>query len=257
MKILVCIKHVPDTESKIKVAADGKSLDEAGVKMVISPYDEFALEEALRVKDAALAEVVVVSAGREAAQTSIRQALAMGADRGILVHDDGYDLADALERARGLAAVARAEAPDLVFTGKYGVGGDEGLTGPMLAEVLAWPHAAAVFRLALSERGFTAHRGVEGAVEVVEGTLPALITWDKGEHEPRYASLKGIMAAKKKPLDVRKPADLGLPPPAAPRVVRESLELPPARSAGRIVPGDAAEAARELVRLLREEAKVI
>ncbi len=260
MKILVCIKHVPDTETKIKVAADGVSIDETGVKMILSPYDEYALEEALRIREAHGGEVVLVSAGREAAQTSLRQGLAMGADRAVLVRDDRYDRADALTRAKALAAVARAEEPTLVFCGRYGVGTDEGQTGPMLAELLDLPHAAAVDRLELAERTFTAHRGIEGAVEILEGTLPALVTWDKTEHEPRYASLKGIMAAKKKPLEVKTPESLGVQREEAAeraRLVWESLELPAARKAGRVLQGEPDEVVRELVRLLREEAKVI
>ena len=257
MKILVCVKHVPDTETKVKVGGDGKSLDEAGVKFVISPYDEYALEEALRLREAAGAgEVVAVGVGRETVQNTLRQALAIGADRAVLVLDAALETADGLSRARALAAVVAAEKPDLVFTGKTGVGADEGLVGPMLAELAGLPHAAAVFRLAVEGGRFTARRTVEGAVEVIEGPLPALVAWDKAEHEPRYASLKGIMAAKKKPLDVKSPAELGLP--AATRaVVWESMELPPPRQSGRILSGDAAESSRELVRLLREEAKVI
>lgn len=257
MKILVLIKHVPDTESKIKVAADGKSLDEAGLKMVISPFDEYALEEALLLKDASGAEVVLVCAGRDAAQTSLRQGLAMGADRAILIHHDGYDRADALTRAEALAAVAKAESADLIFCGKVGVGGDEGLTGPMVAELLGWGHAGNVSRLSVSGDVVTAYRGIEGAVEIVEGPLPILVTWDKGLHDPRYASLKGIMAAKKKLLDVKTPADVGVKPPDTSRSRLESMELPPPRASGRVLQGEAGDSARELVRLLREEAKVI
>ena len=257
MKILVCVKHVPDTETKVKVGGDGKSIDEAGVKFVISPYDEYALEEALRLREAAgSGEVVAACVGREAAQNTLRQALAIGADRAILVQDAGLEAADGLSRARALAAIVAIEKPDLVFTGKTGVGGDEGLVGAMVAELADLPHAAAVFRLEAGGGKFTARRTVEGAVEVLEGPLPALIAWDKGEHEPRYASLKGIMAAKKKPLEVKSPAALGLPE-ASHAVVWESLELPPPRQAGRVLSGDAAESSRELVRLLREEAKVI
>ncbi len=260
MKILVGIKHVPDTESKIKVAPDGVSVDETGLKMIISPYDEYALEEALRIREARGGEVVVVGAGKQAAQSSLRQALAMGADRAVLVQDDRYDRADGLARAHALAVVARAEKPDLILLGKYGVGPDEGQTGPMLAEVLDLPHTSAVSKLEIGEGAFVARREVEGAVEVIEGALPAVISCDKGLNEPRYASLKGIMAAKKKPFDVKKPADLGLDASElgeGARVVWESMQLPPPRKAGRVLQGDASEAARELVRLLREEARVI
>ena len=257
MKILVCIKHVPDTEAKIKVAGDGKNPDLAGVKMAVSPYDEYALEEALLIKESgSAAEVVVLGAGDEGVQASLRQALAMGADRAIYVSDSGLATADALTRARALAAAIREEAPGLVFTGKIGVGDDEGQVGPMLGELLDLPHAGAVFGLTVSEGRFTAQRGIEGAIEIVEGSLPAVIAWDKGEHAPRYPSLKGIMAAKKKPFAVKTAGELGLAE-GPPLVAREALELPPPRPGGRILPGDAAEAANELARLLREEAKVI
>ncbi len=257
MRILVCIKHVPDTEARIKVGADGRNPDLSGVKMIASPYDEFALEEALLIKDAGgSVEVVVSCAGGEGAQASLRQALAMGADRAIHLHDEAFATADALTRARALAALIREETPELVFTGKTGVGDDEGQVGPMLGELLDRPHAAGVVALAVSGSRFTAHRGIEGAVEIVEGDIPAVITWDKGEHAPRYPALKGIMAAKKKPFTVRTIADLGVTTSAF-VVVRDSLELPPARPAGRLLTGDAGDAARELARLLREEAKVI
>jgi electron transfer flavoprotein beta subunit len=260
MKILVGIKHVPDTEAKVKVAGDGVSLDGTGVKMVPSPFDEYALEEALRIRDARGGEVVVVAAGEEGAQASLRQALAMGADRAILVQDDRFDRADGLARARALAGVARAESPDLILLGKYGVGTDEGQTGPMLAELLGLGNVSGVTALTLGEGRFEARREIEGAVEVAEGSLPAVITCDKGLNDPRYPSLKGIMAAKKKPFEVKRPADVGLDTEdLAPgrRVVWESLVLPPPRPAGRILEGDAQETARELARLLRQEAKVI
>ena len=257
MKIAVCVKHVPDTEARIRVAADGVAADLAGVKMIVSPFDEYALEEALRLVEAGTAsEVAVVSAGGDEVQPTLRAALAMGADRAVCVHDPALAAADPLARAKALAAALAADAPDLVFTGKIGVGDDDGQVGPMLGELLDRPHVGNVFRLAIEGGRFTAWRAVEGAVEVVLGTLPAVIAWDKGEHEPRYASLKGIMAAKKKPLVVTKASDLGAAP-GPPRVVRTSLELPPPRPAGRVLAGDAATAARELARLLRDEAKVI
>ncbi len=257
MKILICSKHVPDTEAKIKVGADGKNPDLAGVKMIISPYDEFALEEALLFKDRELTtDVVVLSAGDDGAQGSLRQALAMGADRAIHVADASLATADPLTRARALAAAIREEAPELVFTGKTGFGDDEGQVGPMLGELLDRPHAGAVDDLTLTSGRFTARRGIEGAVEIVEGDLPAVITWDKGKQQPRYPSLRGIMAAKKKPLVVKTAAELGLSPSGS-FVVRESIELPPPRPEGKLITGDAGEAATMLARLLREEAKVI
>jgi len=257
MKILVCTKHVPDTEAKLKIAADGKSPDLAGVKMIISPFDEYALEEALLIKEAGAAtEVVVLGMGDESSQGSLRQALAMGADRAIHILDAAMASADPLSRARLLAAAIRDEAPDLVFTGKIGAGDDEGQVGPMLGELLDRPHAGGVTELAVASGRFTAHRDIEGAIEIVEGDLPAVIAWDKGKHLPRYPSLKGIMAAKKKPLTVRTAAALGVAPSPS-LILREELSLPPARAAGRVLAGDPAEAANELARLLRDEAKVI
>jgi len=261
MKILVGIKHVPDTETKVKVGSDGASLDPAAVnKWVISPFDEYALEQALQMREAGEGEVVLVCAGPEAAKQTLRQGLAMGADRAVLVQDDRFDRADALTRARALAAVAKSEAPDTLLLGKYGVGTDEGQTGPMTAQLLGWPDAGAVSELELAEGKFTAKRAIEGATEVIEGKLPAVIGCEKGLNEPRYPSLKGIMQAKKKPIDVKTLQDAGIDEAeldSAKKLVWESMELPAPRSAAKMIEGSAEEAAAELVRLLNEEAKVI
>jgi electron transfer flavoprotein beta subunit len=260
MKILVGIKHVPDTEAKIKVAADGRGLDESGIKWVMSPYDEYALEQALRMREAGgEGEVVLVCAGREACQASLRQGLAMGADRAVLIRDDRLECADALVRARALAKLARDEEVRLIFVGKYGVGTDEWQTGPMLAEIMGWPHVSAVSRLEVDGESFTAARGVEGAEEIHEGRLPAVFTCEKGLNEPRYASLKGIMQAKKKPIETKSPAEVGIDPESLdrPKLVWEAMELPPERSGAKLIDGEPQEAAAELARLLREEAKVI
>ena len=259
MKFVVGIKHVPDTESKIKIAADGKSIEEAGVKWVVSPFDEFALQEAINLRNAGEGEIVAVGAGREASQKTLRQALAVGADRAVLINDERYERCDALERATALAAVVRSEEADLVFLGKYGVGSDEWQTGPMLAELLGWPHVGAITKLELDGNKFTARRDVEGGVEVLEGNLPAVMTCEKGLNQPAYASLKGIMAAKKKPLDIKTPADFGIDVGGLdkPKLVLERLELPPSRSGVTLIDGEAQEAALKLANLLREEAKVI
>jgi len=261
MKILVGIKHVPDTETKIKLAADGKSIDAGAVtKWIISPYDEYAIEEALRIRDARQqGEVLVVAAGTAAAQASLRQALAMGADRGALIEDERLERAGPLARAAAIAAVVREEQPRLVLMGKYGVGTDEGQTGAMLAELLGWPHTFAASKIELHENDFVAEHGIEGAIEVVQGSLPAVITCDKGLNDPRYPSLKGIMQAKKKPVALLTVEQLGVSEEIGedPPLVWEALELPPPREGGRRIDGTAEEAARELVRLLREEAKVL
>ena len=260
MKILVGIKHVPDTETKIRLATDGRSLDEAGIKWVISPYDEYALEQALLIREARGAgEVVLACCGREASQASLRQGLAMGAYRAVLVQDSRFERCDGLLRARALAALVEHEQAELVLLGKYGVGTDEWQTGPMIAELLDWPHVSAITRLELVEDRFNACREVEGAVEVYEGRLPVVLSCEKGLNQPRYASLKGIMQAKKKPIDVKTPADVGIEEAALdrPRVVWETMELPAQRTGAKLLEGSAAEAAGELARLLREEAKVI
>lgn len=261
MKILVGLKHVPDTETKVKVADDGVSLVEAGVKFVMSPYDEYAVEEALKLKEAAgEGEVLLVCAGPESATATLRQGLAMGADRAVLIQDPRFDRADGLVRASALASVATQESPDLVLLGKQGVGTDESQTVPMLGELLDLPHVSAVGTLEIVDGRFTAHREIEGAVEVMEGSLPAILGCEKGLNEPRYASLKGIMQAKKKTIDIRSAADAGIEDGAlgeGKMVVWEKLDLPAPRSGARILEGEIDDQVVELVRCLREEEKVI
>ncbi len=184
----------------------------------------------------------------------------MGADRAVLIQDERFDLADGLTRATALAAVAAEQSPELILLGKYGVGTDEWQTGPMLAELLDWPHAPAVSTLEIADGKLSAEHEIEGAVEVLAGSLPAVITCEKGLNEPRYPSLKGIMQAKKKPLEVKSAAEVGIADArfeGERMLVWESLELPPPRAGGKLLDGEPAEAARELVRLLHEEAKVI
>jgi len=262
VKIGVCIKQVPDTETKVRIAADGRSIDETGVTFVISPYDEYALEEALRIKDKQPGEVVVFTVGDERAATSLRTALAMGADRAVHLKDAAFEGSDAVGLSRILAAALKPESFDLILMGKQAVGTDRGQIGPRVAELLGMPHVSVITHLEMTEKTFRAHREIEGAHEVVEGSTPVLLTAQKGLNEPRYASLKGILAAKKKELKVLGAADLGLDPAtvgkAGSRTRWEKLELPPARTAGKLLKDmEPAAAARELVRLLREEAKVI
>jgi len=257
----VAIAYVPDTETKIKIGADGKSIDEADVKWIVSPYDEFALEEALKTKEAKGAgTVTVASVGPERAKTGLRECLARGADEAIWVDAGGTGFLDALGVAKALAAAAKGGSYDVYWFGQKGVGYDESLVGPMFAELLGVPHVGSIIQLEVGEGKITAHREIEGAHEVVECTLPAVLTAQKGLNEPRYASLKGIMAAKKKPIAEKKLAELGVPEadPAQAKTRWRRLELPPARQACKMIPGDdPAAAGKELVRLLREEAKVI
>ena len=261
MNSLVAIAYVPDTETRIKVAADGKSLDESDVKWIVSPYDEYALEEALRTKEAAGAGVVtVVTVGPERAKTGLRECLARGADDAVWVDSGDSRYLDALATAKAIAAVARDGQYDFFWFGQKGVGADESLVGPMVAELLDLPHVGSVVKLEVTAGKVTAHREIEGAHEVVESSLPVVLTAQKGLNEPRYASLKGIMGAKKKPIAEKKLASLGIPEadPANAKTRWRKLQLPPARQACHMIPADdPAAAAKELVRLLREEAKVL
>jgi electron transfer flavoprotein beta subunit len=261
MNSLVCVAHVPDTETKIKIAADGKSIEETDVKFIVSPYDEFALEEALRIKEAkGSGTVTVLSVGPERAKTGLRECLARGADEAIWVDSTGVPYLDALGTAKAIAAAAKGGAYDFYWFGQKGVGHDEGFVGPMFAELAGVPHVSSIVRLEVGDGKITAHREIEGAHELVECPLPVALTAQKGLNEPRYASLKGIMAAKKKTIAEKKLADLDVPEadPAQAKTRWRKLELPPARQAVKLVPGDdPAAAGKELARLLREEANVI
>jgi electron transfer flavoprotein beta subunit len=250
MKIAVCIKRVPDSETRVKIAADGKSLDEAGVKFVMNPYDEFAVEEALRRKEKAGAgEVAVLSLGPAAAQETIRTALAMGADRGVLLQAVSVP-ADPFEAARIIAAELKAGSWDLILFGRMAIDDYNHQVGSLVAELLGLPCVTAVSHLEIDGTKGVAEREIEGGIEVVDFPLPAVLTADKGLNEPRYPALKGIMAAKKKPLEV-KPVQAGS---GAIEVV--ALTPPPERKEAKIV-GEGVGAVSELVRLLREEAKVL
>ncbi len=250
MKIAVCIKRVPDTETRVKVGAGGVAIDEAGVKFIVNPYDEFAVEEALQRREkAGGGEVVVVSLGPDAAQETIRTALAMGADRGILLKADAIP-ADGLAVAKAIAAELKDGGYDLILLGKMAVDDSNHQVGPMVAELLGLPCVTTVAKLELEGGKGVAEREIEGGVEVVEFALPAVLTCEKGLNTPRYPALKGIMAAKKKPIEV-KPAAFG-----AVRLTATALTLPAERAAGRIV-GEGPEAVPELVRLLQHEAKVL
>jgi len=250
MKIAVCIKRVPDSETRVKIAADGKSLDEAGVKFVMNPYDEFAVEEALQRKEkAGSGEVAVICLGPAAAQETIRTALAMGADRGVLLQADKIP-ADPFEAARLIAGELKAASWDLILFGRMAIDDYNHQVGPLVAELLGMPCVTAVSHLDIDGAKGVAEREIEGGIEVVDFPLPAVLTADKGLNEPRYPALKGIMAAKKKPLEV-KPVQPGT---GSLEVV--ALMPPPERKEGKIV-GEGAGAVGELVRLLREEAKVL
>jgi electron transfer flavoprotein beta subunit len=249
LKTVVCIKRTPDTEAKIRLGDDGRSIDPDGVKFIISPYDEFAVEAALQVKEATGdGEVVLLSMGGEETKETLRQGLAMGADEAVLLKGDAR--LDGLATAKALATELKDMGASLILFGMKGADMDQQQVGPMAATLLDLPCVTAVSEFELAGDTVTCHRGVEGGTEVLEMDLPAVITMTKGKFEPRYASLKGIMAAKRKPLE-EKDAQGG----EARLVVRE-LSYPPERPAGRVV-GEGPEAASELVRLLREEAKAL
>jgi electron transfer flavoprotein beta subunit len=233
----------------VRIAADGKAIEQDGVKFVVSPYDEFAVEAALRTKEAlGEGEVTLLTLGASVSAETLRAGLAMGADRAVLL--EGEVSQDGLATAKGLAAEIREADAPLVLLGVRAADDDQQQVGPMLATLLGRPCATSVSNFQVGDGTVTCQREAEGGTEVVELDLPAVVTVTKGEFEPRYASLKGIMAAKRKPLE-QKAAQV---PSSGLRV--EVLEYPPDRPEGRIV-GEGPEAAAELVRLLREEAKVL
>ena len=259
MKIIVCVKQVPDTEARIRIAPEGNAIVEADVNWIVSPYDEFAIEEALRIREAKGGEVVLVCLGPDRAQAALRSGLAMGADSAAHLKDPTFDSADTLGTARALAAAIKGLAPfDLILTGQQGVGGDNSQIPGLLAELLDLPQVTMAVKLELQDGKAVVEREVEAGREVWETTLPAVISAQKGLNEPRYASLKGIMAAKKKTISVRDAAALGLGPEAlAPRTKLVAMEMPPPRPPIKMIEGDADAQVKELLRLLHEEASVI
>ncbi|HEU4889141.1 MAG TPA: electron transfer flavoprotein subunit beta/FixA family protein [Thermoanaerobaculia bacterium] len=258
MNSVVCISHVPDTEARIKIA-EGRKVDETGLKFIVSPYDEYALEEAIRLKEKSGGDVTVLTFGPDRAQQALRETLARGATKALHVKGESGD-ADSLGIAKVLAAAIKTVPHDVIFLGKQGVGTDNGLVGPMLAEVLGYPQVNVVTHLEVGDGKLTATREIEGAEEILEAPLPAIVTAQKGLNEPRYAKLKDIMAAKKITIDVKSVADLGLDENDIykQRVVVVSLELPAEKSGGRKIDGsDPAAAAREILKYIKEEAKAL
>ena len=256
MKIVVCVKQVPDTETRIRIA-DGKVV-ESDVNWIVSPYDEFALEEALKIKEKKGGEVVLLSLGPERVVSALRSGLAMGADSAVHLKDPKFDAADTLGIAHTLAAAVKTLSPDLVLAGQQGVGGDNSQIPGMLAEILDWPQVTVAVKVEVEDGKAVVEREIEGAHETWETTLPAVVSAQKGLNEPRYASLKGIMAAKKKMIETKDAAALALPAEAlAPKTRIVAMEQPAARGAVKMIEGDPETQSRELLRLLHEEAKVI
>ena len=249
MKILVTVKRVPDPETVIKIAPDGAGIVTDNVKWVVNPFDEIAIEEALRIKEkAGGADVVLVSIGQKTAQEQLRTGLAMGADRAILVLAE--QALEPLAVARVLAKLAESEKPDLVLMGKQAIDDDSNCAGQMLAELLGWPQATFASKVELDGKSAKVTREVDGGLETLGVALPAIVTADLRLNEPRYASLPGIMKARKKELKEIPIADLGLD--VAPRAQIVKMDPPPKRQAGKKV-----ESVAQLVELLHTEAKVI
>lgn len=248
MNIIVCIKRVPDSATRVRIASDGKSLDPSGVKFVLNPYDEFALEEAIRHKEeAGQGTITALTLGPDAAAETLRTALAMGADEAVHLKADGSH--DSLAVARALADEIRGREFDLLLFGKQAIDDDDMQVPQMVAELLGLPCVTVVVELRLEGRRVVVRREVEGGHETVELELPAAIAAQKGLNEPRYPSLKGIMAAKRKPLEVK---EVELSPPTLELV---ALEEPPPPAEGEVF--DGVDGVAELVRRLRDEAGVL
>jgi electron transfer flavoprotein beta subunit len=260
MKIVVAVKQVPDTATQVKISGgDPKAIDTAGITWIVSPYDEFAVEEALRIKEKrGQGEVVAVSLGPDRVKEALRSALAMGCDRAIHINDPALANADTLMTAQALAAVIKQEQPALVICGRQAIDDDMGAVAAQVAELLGWPAASWIMEEAIDGDGKTVRIGrqVEGGLEVFELPLPAVVSAQKGLNEPRYPTLKGIMGAKKKEIKDVKAAELGITA-GTPQLAVKHLEALPPRPPGRVIPGDVKDAVKELVRALREEAKAI
>jgi electron transfer flavoprotein beta subunit len=250
VKIAVCIKRTPDSESRFKIAASGVAIDETGLKFDMDDFAGYAVEAALQLNEkGGGGETVVVAVGPDAVQETLRKAMSMGVDRAVQLKTDGSP-ADGLAVAKAIAAELKDGGFDLILFGKHAFDTSAGVVGTATAELLGLPCVTAVSKLDIANGRGSARRELEGAAELVEFPLPAVVTIDEGVARPRYPSLKGIMAAKKKPLESR-PAQLG-----AVRVTVQKAELPPERPAGRII-GEGSAAVPELVRLLQTEAKVL
>lgn len=260
MNIFVFIKRVPDTESKIRINIDTKSIYEEGLNFVLSTYDEYALEEALRLREEKGGKVTVISVGTEEALSILKKGLAMGADEAVLLKDDEPERYDGLRTARIIAQAVKKKFPDytLLLFGKQSVGVDNAQVPAMVAELLNLPQVNVVTKLEIKENSGVAYREIEGATEKVNFPLPAVISAQKGLNEPRYETLKGIMMAKRKQIPVVSLQDLGLYEEdlvSQLEIVR--IQSPPERKAGKIIEEEPAEAAKKLVEFLRKEAKLI
>lgn len=251
MDIIVCIKQVPDTTTVIQIDSSGKEVVRDGITNIVSPYDEFAIEEALKLQEAHGGTVTVLTVGPESAKDVLRSGLAMGADNGIHVVTNGAPLAlDSMATAKLIAKALEGKSYDMVLMGRQAIDDDAMQMGSLVAELLNIAQVTTVIKLEVNGTQVKAHRTIEGGTQVVEASLPVLITAQKGLNTPRYPSMKGIMKAKKKPVDVLKANEMGVD--LQPKVVLEALTLPPARGAGKIV-----GSVDELVAALTQEIKVV
>ena len=264
MDIMVCMKQVPDSEAQIRVSPDGKGIVDSDIKFVMNPYDEYAVEEALKLKEKYGGSVTLICLGPQRAVEAIRTGLAMGADKAIHLDDPAFVGGDAISTAKALAAAIKGLPYDLIFCGKQAIDDDLAMVGSTLAEILGIPQVVVVVKVELSDdrKYAMVNRQIMGGEEVIQVPLPAVLTAQKGLNEPRYASLPGIMKAKKKEIKVLKAADLGLGADstgaagARTRIVK--MFAPPQRQSGKIIEGETPEEkAPKLAKLLREEAKII
>ena len=256
MEIAVLLKQVPATETLIEIADDGTAIKTEGINWVMNPYDELAVEEALQIRAAAGGAVTVFTLGPEKAVEALRTALAMGADTAVRIDPEGQSL-DGLATAKVLAGELNKGAFELIIAGHRAVDDDNYQVGPAVAELMGIPHISMVISQEIADGKIRCTRTIEGGSLVLETALPALITTQRGLNEPRYASLPGIMKAKKKPIDTRTLSETGTEP-GDPKVQTVTLRLPPQRTGGRIIEGDSvAEKAAALVKALQEEAKVL
>lgn len=249
MNIAVCVKQVPDTETKIKISDDKKWIKEDEINFILNPYDELAVEEGLKLKETIGGEVTIISLGPERVASTIRSALAMGADKAIHIISEKNPL-DPLVIAKALAEVLKNGNYDIILTGKQAIDDDHAQMAALLSEILDLPAITVVTKLDINDTRVIAQRQIEGGFEKIECNLPVIISTQRGLNEPRYASLKGIMAAKRIPID-EKNLDL-----SSDKIEILEINYPPEKPPGKIV-GEGSEAVPELVRLLREEAKVI
>jgi len=263
VNVIVCMKQVPDTETLIKIKPDGSGIVTDDIKYVMNPYCEFAVEEALRIKEKFSGQAILVSMGPQRAVEALRTGLAMGADRSIHLNDPAFEGADGFATAKALAEVIKKEAFDLILCGKQAVDDDMSQVGQSLAEFLNLPHVTLITKLEISadKKKAKVEREIEGGKEVIEVNLPAVFTCQKGLNEPRYASLPGIMKAKKKEVKPINLGALGLPGDQVGAAGAKTKILkytpPPSRPPGKVISGEVTDAAKNLVKLLREEAKII